>query len=94
MRETWVRSLGWEDPLEKGIAAHSSIPAGRIPWTEDPGGLYIVHGVAKESDTIATRQQVYPAALHRRDSQVSPGPERIPAHRVRSGAQVPGPTGT
>ena len=33
MQETWVRSLGWEDPVEKGTAAHSSILAGRIPWT-------------------------------------------------------------
>ena len=33
MRETWVRSLGWKDPLEKGKATHSSIPAWRIPWT-------------------------------------------------------------
>ena len=33
MRETWVRSLGWEDPLEKGAATHSSILAWRIPWT-------------------------------------------------------------
>ena len=38
MQETQVRSLGWEDPLEKGIATHSSIPAWRIPWTEEPGG--------------------------------------------------------
>ena len=38
-RETWVRSLGWEDPLEKGMATHSSILAWRIPWTEEPGGL-------------------------------------------------------
>ena len=37
--ETWVRSLGWEDPLEKGMAAHSSILVWRIPWTEEPGGL-------------------------------------------------------
>ena len=37
----WVRSLGWEDPLEKGMAAHSSIPAWRIPWTEEPGGLQL-----------------------------------------------------
>ena len=33
MRETWVRSLGWEDPLEKGMATHSSILAWRMPWT-------------------------------------------------------------
>ena len=38
VRETWVRSLGWEDPLEKGKATHSSILAWRSPWTEEPGG--------------------------------------------------------
>ena len=37
--ETWVRSLDWEDPLEEGTATYSSIPAWRIPWTEEPGGL-------------------------------------------------------
>ena len=37
--ETWVRSLGWEDPLEKGMATYSSILAWRIPWTEVSGGL-------------------------------------------------------
>ena len=35
MQETWVRSLGWEDPLEEGMATHSSILAWRIPWTEE-----------------------------------------------------------
>ena len=39
MRETWVRSLGGEDPLEKGKATHSSTLAWRIPWTEEPGRL-------------------------------------------------------
>ena len=39
MWETWVRSLGQEDPLEKEMATHSSILACRIPWTEEPGGL-------------------------------------------------------
>ena len=39
MWETWVRSLGWEDPLEEGMATHSNIPAWRIPQTEEPGGL-------------------------------------------------------
>ena len=39
MREAWVRSLGWEDALEGGMATHSSILAWRIPWTEEPGGL-------------------------------------------------------
>ena len=42
MRETWVRSLGWEDPLEKGMATHSSVLAWRIPWTEEPGWLQSV----------------------------------------------------
>ena len=39
MQETRVRSLGWEDPLEKGMTTHPSILAWRIPWTEEPGGL-------------------------------------------------------
>ena len=39
MRKTWVRSLGWEDPLDKGTTTHSSILAWRIPWTEEPGRL-------------------------------------------------------
>ena len=46
MRETWVRSLGWEDPLDEGMATHSSILAWRIPM--DRGGWWAtVHGVAK-----------------------------------------------
>ena len=39
MQETWVQSLGQEDPLEKGMVTHSHIFAWRIPWTEEPGGL-------------------------------------------------------
>ena len=39
IRETQVQSLGWEDPLEKEMATHSSILAWEIPWTEEPGGL-------------------------------------------------------
>ena len=39
MRETWVLSLGWEGPLEKEMATHSSILAWKIPWTEEPGRL-------------------------------------------------------
>ena len=42
MQETWVQSLGQEDPLEKGMATHSSILAWRIPWTEEPGRLQSV----------------------------------------------------
>jgi len=39
MQETWIWSLGCEDPLEKGMATHASVLAWRIPWTEEPGGL-------------------------------------------------------
>mgnify|MGYP007134204067 CR=1 FL=1 len=49
MQETRVPSLGREDPLEKGMATHSSILAWRIPWTEEPGGLQSMG--LQESDT-------------------------------------------
>ena len=49
MQETQVRSLGQEDPLEKGMATHSSILAWRVPWTKEPGGYSPWGG--KESDT-------------------------------------------
>ena len=39
VQETWVQSLGWEDPLEKEMAIHSSTIAWKIPWTEEPGSL-------------------------------------------------------
>ena len=39
MQEAWVRSLGWEDPLDEGMTTHPSILAWRVPWTEKPGGL-------------------------------------------------------
>ena len=42
MQETWVQSLGQEDPLEKGIATHSTILVWRIPWTEEPSGLWVM----------------------------------------------------
>ena len=49
MQEIWVQSLGWEDPLEKEMATHSSILAWRIPWTGQPGGLQSMG--SQESDT-------------------------------------------
>ena len=49
MQETQVRSLGREDPLQMDMATHSSIPAWRIPWAEEPGGAQGPH-VLKESD--------------------------------------------
>ena len=46
-QETRVQSLGWDDPLEKEMAAHSSSLAWKIPSTEEPGGLQSVHGIEK-----------------------------------------------
>ena len=50
VQETWVQSLGWKDPLEKGTATHSSILAWGISWAEQSGRLYCPWG-RKESDT-------------------------------------------
>ena len=52
MWETWVRSLGWEDPLEEGMVTHSSILAWKIPWTEKPGGLQSM-GVTKSQTRLS-----------------------------------------
>ena len=47
--ETWVWSLGWEDPVEEGMATPSSILAWRIPWTEEPGGLHPIESDLTEA---------------------------------------------
>ena len=54
-QEMWVRSLGWEDPLEKGMATHSSILAWRIPWTKEPAGLQ-----SMGTERIWTRLSAHP----------------------------------
>ena len=52
VQETWVQSLGWEDPSEEGMATYSSILAWRIPWTEEPGWATVPpFWDRKESDT-------------------------------------------
>ena len=71
MRDTWVRSLGREDPLEKGMATHSSIPAWRIPWTEGPGRLQYM--ALKESD-VTERLTL---SLHFWYSRSGPGPDGL-----------------
>ena len=53
MREAWVRSLGWEDPLEEGLATHSSILAWRIP-TDKGAWQAVVHGVAKSQTRFSS----------------------------------------
>ena len=50
-QETWVQSLGREDPVEKEMAPHCCFLVWRTPWTEESGRLYIVYGVGEESDT-------------------------------------------
>ena len=57
MQETWVQYLGWEDPLEKEVATHSSTLAWEIPWTEEPGGLQ-----SMESQKSRTQLSDQPAA--------------------------------
>ena len=53
-KETWVQSLGREDALEEGMAAHSSILAWRIPWTQEPGGGYSPWGRTESNTTEVT----------------------------------------
>ena len=64
MWETWVQSLGWEDALEEGTATHSTVLAWRIPWTEEPDGLY------------SQRSLRLPTALAK--VTISPGLGRLP----------------
>ena len=55
MGETWVRFLDWEDSLEKEMATHSSTPAWKILWTEEPGGLQSM-GFQRVGHDLATKQ--------------------------------------
>ena len=62
MQETQVRSLGWEDPPEKGMATHSSILGWRIPWTEEPDRLQSIEAQRVRHD-LAAEQQLPPWTL-------------------------------
>ena len=57
-QETQVCSLGWEDPLEEGMATHSSILAWRIPWTEEPGGLQSMGSQRVRHDFVTEQHRV------------------------------------
>ena len=63
MRETWVGSLDWEDPLEKEMATHSSILVWRIPWREEPGGLQSTRSQRAGHDSMTFTFQSYVIAL-------------------------------
>ena len=71
MRETWIQSLGWKDPLEVGMATHSSILAWRIPWTEEPGGLQSTgsqrggHNTAEQTHIIMAWSSGWPAPIQK-----------------------------
>ena len=54
MRETWLQSLGWEDPLEEGMATHSSVLAWISPWTQEPGGLQSMGSQEVRTQTSGT----------------------------------------
>ena len=60
MQVTWAQSLGWEDPLDKGIAAHSSILAWRIPRTEEPGRLQSIGPQREEHDVMTNNFFITP----------------------------------
>ena len=62
MQETWVQSLGWEDPLEEEMTIHSSILARKIPWTEETGGLQSL-GLQRVRHDSATKQR-HQSSLH------------------------------
>ena len=67
MQETRVQSLGWEDPLEKGMATHSGVLAWRTPWTEEPGGLQSMQcrvGHDWVTDTLSTLISQLTPSLH------------------------------
>ena len=57
MEEMWVRSLGWEDTLEKGKATLSSILAWEVPWTEEPGGLQFMGSQGIRQNLVTKQQQ-------------------------------------
>ena len=57
MQETWVQSLGWEDPLEKEMVTHSSLLDWKIPWTEEPIGLQSMKSQRVRHDSMTKQQQ-------------------------------------
>ena len=84
LQETGVRSLDWEDPLEEGMAAHSSLLACRIPWTEEPGGLQSIGFSKQEYQNVLpfpspgdlSKARIEPVSLvlaHRFSTTESPG---------------------
>ena len=82
MQETWVRSLGGEDPLEKGMATYSSILAWRIPWTEEPGGNLGLQRVGNNSATKTSLFTAYNTLYYDNDFEQTPGDSEGQGHLV------------
>ena len=64
-QETWIQPLGWEEPLEEGMATHSSVLAWRIPWTEEPGGLQSMESQSIGHNSVTKRTRAH-ARTHTR----------------------------
>ena len=79
-QETQVWYLGWKDPLEKGMATPSSIPAWKIPWTEEPGWLQFSSWGHQELDM--TKRQTYAHARHFRSEEVGFEPTDFVDYKV------------
>ena len=77
-QEMQAQSLGWEDPLEEGMATHSSILAWRIPWTEEPGRLPSM-GSQRVRHNLATKQQ--PCSVELLSLSVHKAWQTLPGHR-------------
>ena len=71
MQETQLRFLGREDPPEEGMAAHSSILAWRIPWTEEPGGVRSVHGLQRVAQDLASEHARTPSCAGAHASELA-----------------------
>ena len=71
MRKTWVKFLGWEDPLEKGMTIHSSILAGESPWTEEPAGLQSM-GWQRVGHEWVTKHSTAHSTEHTKERHPSP----------------------
>ena len=86
IQETWVWPLGWEDPLEKEMATHSSILAWGIPWTEEPGGLQSM-GLQRGKHDSWLKQQI--ASVYRgatKETQVTPW--NVQSHHLKYHLQL------
>ena len=91
-KQTWVWSLGWEDPLEEGMTTHSSILAERIPWTEEPGRLQSIESQRVRHDWSNLAHTHTHTQTHHQPSQVAIMVKNPPANAgdIRYVGSIPG----